>query len=439
MVNTSCTPGVILVIFMVHRGFKPMRTNMSTRVVDWGGFSGMVQFDQCIQRFNKSGWVPGVSLRGAPYDFRFPAFGFADTFFSALQNLVESMANATGGTHKVSLWAISDANGVVLAFLQRMSVPWKNRYIARWIADSPLWSGAPLAVMTYVSGFVAGAGLPYSQQQLYSALARGMPAATWRFPHLCNETGNCTDSSLWTVHDTIIQSRTKNYTAANYSALLTDLLLDAEFDMYQSRRVLDMVLTDREENLFKAPLVDTIVVAGTTMCEMLWFPRCLYRYLYAIAAWCARVRCRSQLCVVVRVRVKLLMCRAGSCVAQSTLHHTTTNLHTYTRTHTNVHVRAHTCSPTASAVFYNVSFAPGIHLDNPTHTSYTDGDGVSPLRSALRSKAWETAQKTNGKELRHVEYAGLAHATCMFPDSNAIATKCFAEMIDYITNASFHE
>eukprot|EP00041_Stephanoeca_diplocostata_P010351 m.164768 g.164768 ORF g.164768 m.164768 type:complete len:294 (+) comp18115_c0_seq12:238-1119(+) len=129
------------------RGFKPMRTNMSTRVVDWGGFSGMVQFDQCIQRFNKSGWVPGVSLRGAPYDFRFPAFGFADTFFSALQNLVESMANATGGTHKVSLWAISDANGVVLAFLQRMSVPWKNRYIARWIADSPLWSGAPLAVM----------------------------------------------------------------------------------------------------------------------------------------------------------------------------------------------------------------------------------------------------------------------------------------------------
>eukprot|EP00041_Stephanoeca_diplocostata_P010353 m.164822 g.164822 ORF g.164822 m.164822 type:complete len:264 (+) comp18115_c0_seq17:1376-2167(+) len=219
---------------------------------------------------------------------------------------------------------------------------------------------ACLRVQTYVSGFVAGAGLPYSQQQLYSALARGMPAATWRFPHLCNETGNCTDSSLWTVHDTIIQSRTKNYTAANYSALLTDLLLDAEFDMYQSRRVLDMVLTDREENLFKAPLVDTIVVAGTTI-------------------------------------------------------------------------------PTASAVFYNVSFAPGIHLDNPTHTSYTDGDGVSPLRSALRSKAWETAQKTNGKELRHVEYAGLAHATCMFPDSNAIATKCFAEMIDYITNASFHE
>lgn len=173
--------------------------------------------------------------------------------------------------------------------------------------------------------------------------------------------------------------------------------------------------------------------------------------------------------------------------------------------------------PTPASMFFNTSFVGGgggAHdnkrkSDNPNaycteipvKIAYGDGDGVAPLRSALRSNVWATTQQryracaslvstcickctstyrvsaTNaalvsilvdiyfwnqipdmnlwrviqelimclrchflrsrlGKQLVHLQYAKLQHATCLQPNTSSVADTCYRDVLGYIANAS---
>jgi hypothetical protein len=100
----------------------------------------------------------GKTLFAAPFDWRTPSTSQAE-FFAKLQKLVETVSKQHGGT-KVSLWAFSFGPQYALSFLHRMSQSWKDQYIDSFVASSPVWSGAPAALASFVNGNVSFAGQP---------------------------------------------------------------------------------------------------------------------------------------------------------------------------------------------------------------------------------------------------------------------------------------
>ncbi|EGD80384.1 hypothetical protein PTSG_10636 [Salpingoeca rosetta] len=62
-------------------------------------------------------------------------------------------AYETNGQRKVTLLAVSYGPQFALSFLHRQSQAWKDKYIHWFIAESPVWSGAPATVLAVTSGY----------------------------------------------------------------------------------------------------------------------------------------------------------------------------------------------------------------------------------------------------------------------------------------------
>lgn len=130
---------------------RPLRDGVETDIVDFGSFDGIPGFDQLESLFENFGWKNGETLFAAPFDWRLPSISQEDRLFSSLKALVEKVYK-DNGNRKVVLWAFSFGPQFTLSFLHRQTQEWKDKYIFWFIATSPVWSGAPAALISYTSG-----------------------------------------------------------------------------------------------------------------------------------------------------------------------------------------------------------------------------------------------------------------------------------------------
>ena len=130
------------------------------RPVGWGDTSGMeyldpnvrvgdaVMFGRLVDALVSSGGERGVSIRGAPYDFR-TVPGAA--YMAQLKELVEETVAANEGRPAVLL---SHSMGclVTLRFLRSMSPSWKRKFVKHWLAVSAPFGGSEGTVRLFASG-----------------------------------------------------------------------------------------------------------------------------------------------------------------------------------------------------------------------------------------------------------------------------------------------
>jgi len=132
-----------------------------------------------------------------------------------------------------------------LSFLHRMTQEWKDEHIAWYIAESPVWSGSPMAVYSAISGYGAD-----NLTSFYREMSLRIPSLLWLFPRAG------ASNTTWGPEDVIITTPHKNYSAADYAELLGDLGLDLLIPG------LEALTKDADLGEFKAPMVDTLVTYG---------------------------------------------------------------------------------------------------------------------------------------------------------------------------------
>ena len=231
--------------------FGPAREGEKTRTVDFGGTDGVPGLGVLWGPLQAAGWRLSKDLFVAPFDWRLPSVAQA-AFFNSTQALVEQAAAQNGGK-KVVLWAFSFGPQYTLSFLHRMTPAWKERYIAAFVATSPVWSGAPAAMTSYVSGFAAK-GTPglNTSSNLLKHLVRAIPSLVWAFPR-----AGTNRTVSWTRDDVLVATRSKNYTAFDFPELLGKLGVSdtavAEFEYLANE-------ADLAE--FAAPGCDTLITYG---------------------------------------------------------------------------------------------------------------------------------------------------------------------------------
>jgi len=130
---------------------------------DWGGTEGIESlsfwapnqveiFRVMVETLVELGWVRGTSLRGAPYDWMFPGWHYEEFgFYDELEALVEE-TYVSNRNQSVHLIGHSMGTLQLLQFLNSRSQAWKDTYVASYIAITPLYIGAPLAIRAILTG-----------------------------------------------------------------------------------------------------------------------------------------------------------------------------------------------------------------------------------------------------------------------------------------------
>jgi len=139
------------------------------RPKDFGGTSGVTYvtpsvpygpsqyMSGLIEALIKAGGKDGVSVRAAPYDWRYTPFSKTGKKFHAdLKKLIETMYK-DNGNKRVTILGHSLGGPQSLYFLQQQSLDWKNQYINAFIAAAPAWGGSGGAVKEMATGHNQGA------------------------------------------------------------------------------------------------------------------------------------------------------------------------------------------------------------------------------------------------------------------------------------------
>lgn len=208
-------------------------------------YSGRFNYGEDLEQlFRVWGWREGKNLFGAPFDWRFSESGLGP-YYSQLQALIEQAYHSTGG-QRVHILSVSYGPGVVLAFLRRMKQWWKDKYVAYWIADSPVWAGAPVSVYSMINGLDLD---PKDKQSragdtIWRQVISHIPAPLWLSPRPVP------------VDSLLVSTPEANYSYQDVPRLLRDMGMgDDRVQEYTT--VQEGVLRK-----FEAPLVDTFISYG---------------------------------------------------------------------------------------------------------------------------------------------------------------------------------
>ena len=136
----NCWAENIQLEYEAKSGTYHNRPGVETRTPGWGTLEGLnldkdIPFElsnpweQLICKLKRFGYVPGHSLRAAPYDFR---FAIGPEYIQRLQKLVEETFLLNGGRRVV---LVSHSMGCLytLKFLNTLDAKWKAKYVEHWI------------------------------------------------------------------------------------------------------------------------------------------------------------------------------------------------------------------------------------------------------------------------------------------------------------------
>jgi lysophospholipase-3 len=166
-------------------------------------------FHAIVQDLVSIGYSKGVSVRGAPYDFRKAPNELHD-YYAQLKQLVEDTYMKNKNT-KVVVIAHSLGNPVFLYFLNSQKQAWKDKFIQAHVSLSGVWGGAAKALMMISSGFNLGVFL--INPRTIREQQRSMPSTAFLLP----------SDQFWNSSEVLIQTSGKNYTTSNYKELFQDM------------------------------------------------------------------------------------------------------------------------------------------------------------------------------------------------------------------------
>jgi len=190
---------------------------VEVRVPGWGSTEGLEELDPTIgsstaafyymvQALQEAGYEKNVTLRGAPYDFRYtPDSDLA--YGVALKALIEETSKATG--EAVTLISHSMGGLQTLYFLNQQTKAWKSQYIRHWIAISAPWIGAAKEMRLFATG--DSEGLPVSANTIRGE-QRSYETNHWLFPNAAAG-----------FQSVIVRTDKRNYTAADYEDFFDDI------------------------------------------------------------------------------------------------------------------------------------------------------------------------------------------------------------------------
>lgn len=171
--------------------------------------SSLAYFYFIVDDLVSMGYTRGLSVRGAPFDFRKAPNELGD-YFVNLQKLVEDTYTKNNNT-KVVVVAHSMGNPVFLYFLNRQQQSWKDKFIQSFVTLSGVWGGAlkPLRLMSSGDNL----GVIIVNTHAIRPQQRSMPSTAFLMP----------DIHFWKPSEVLVVTPEKNYTVADYKQFFTDM------------------------------------------------------------------------------------------------------------------------------------------------------------------------------------------------------------------------
>jgi hypothetical protein len=127
-------------------------------------------FDDLVERLtNRSGYIGGENLHGAPYDFRkimIPEY--LEDYLKKMKDLIEKTYEAN--RNKVLL--VSHSIGCLITYLFLVGycdISWKNKYIKSFISIGGPYGGSSVGLKTVLSGIPK---LPFLKERYYNIMQR---------------------------------------------------------------------------------------------------------------------------------------------------------------------------------------------------------------------------------------------------------------------------
>lgn len=216
--------------------------------------------DKFVSRLERLGYRDGENLFGAPYDFRYAVAPpghpsrVGDAFFGRLRRLVERASRANGGG-PVTIVAHSYGGTLAHQFLLRRPLPWRRRFVRRFVPVAAPWGGVVLGMLTIVAG--NNLGLPFVDPLALKGEYRSLQSSLWPLPN----------PNAFRAGQPLVTTRSRTYTAHDMADFLDAIGLGAAIVPYQSR-VLPLF---RELPSPRVP-VACVVGVGLDTPEMLAYP-----------------------------------------------------------------------------------------------------------------------------------------------------------------------
>lgn len=193
---------------------------VQTRVQAFGDTSSMEILDPSLPRRVTAVWdsmvhslvgaglVRNVSIRGAPYDFRFSPRTDVG-FFPALEALIVATSEAHNFRPVV---VVTHSLGCLEmhAFLASRSQAWRERYISRWVAIAGPYGGTNSLLRLHASG--DNVNLPISALEMREQ-QRTYETNAWMLPQ----------PALWSTYGPLARTRERDYNVSDLARFLTDV------------------------------------------------------------------------------------------------------------------------------------------------------------------------------------------------------------------------
>jgi len=175
-----------------------------------------------------AGLVRGLSLRGAPYDFRLGP-SQQDDFFKALKKLIEETFYLNA-KHRVILVAHSMGNVMSHLFLTQQTQSWKDKFIHSLVGLAPPWGGSVKTLKVMSSGDNLGIFIVNTfKSRQYQ---RTLPSVAWLMPK----------PTFWGPDEVLLSTQKRNYTVTQYKDLFYDMGWPTGWEMYKDEHQFGMDL-----------------------------------------------------------------------------------------------------------------------------------------------------------------------------------------------------
>jgi hypothetical protein len=202
------------------------RSGSTITAHDWGNTTGIESLDpgSKIDEFviframvnklvNDNGYERGISIRGAPYDFRL--WGdecYSTEFLRRLQKLIEDTFSINGNV-PVRLVCHSMGCPATTKLLVEMSSAWKKKYVTGIVALGAPFAGAPSVIYSVVTGDMAG--LPVDMSRSVST----WPSMAALIPYDMSTLG----VDIYGKDKVLVTTADRTYTTSDMFAFIRDL------------------------------------------------------------------------------------------------------------------------------------------------------------------------------------------------------------------------
>jgi len=169
-----------------------------------------IYFATIVSHLIPLGYIRGVNIHGAPYDFR-KAANEHGKYFDMVKDLVEQTYVANGDT-PVILLTHSMGSPMMLYFLLNQSQSWKSKYIRCMTTLAGPWGGTVRALKIFAVGDDLDHSWVLSEKKLMWE-QRTSPSLAWLMPQ----------EGFWEPDEVLVETADRNYTLTDYEEFFTAL------------------------------------------------------------------------------------------------------------------------------------------------------------------------------------------------------------------------